>query len=150
MTKYIDLSQPLHEGIPAWDLSCGFHNKISLDYADCEAETKFRVQQLQCPAGIGTHIDAPAHCFPGAATIDQFPIEQCRQVCVVIDVSGKANEQYLLSVSDIEIFEKQHGVIPKGALAIINTGWSKFWDKPKQYHNQLVFPSVSVEAGVAP
>lgn len=146
MHKYIDLSHTLHNKIPAWDLSCGFDNKILLDYADCEDGTKFRVQQLQCPAGIGTHIDVPAHCFPGAATVDEFPVDQCRQNCIVIDISEKSHEQYEVSVSDIQVFEKQYGDITEGTFVIIYTGWSRYWDNPKQYHNELVFPSVSVEA----
>lgn len=29
---------------------------------------------------------------------------------------------------------------------MIQTGWSKFWDKPEKYHNNYIFPSVSLEA----
>ena len=148
MSKYIDLSHTLHDGIPAWNLSCGFHQRTSIDYEECKTDLRFRVQEFSCPAGIGTHMYVPAHCFPGTMTIDQFPIEQCRQPCVVLDVSASIHENYVLSVADIENFEKQYGLIPNDTLVIVYTGWSQYWNTPKHYHNQLVFPSVSVEAAV--
>lgn len=147
MTQYIDLTHTLHDAIPAWDLSCNFRCKTVYDYKDSELETKFRVQKLETPAGIGTHIDLPAHCFPGAMTVDQLPIDECRKPCVVINISSKAlNENFLLSRKDIEDFENAYAQIAKDTFVIINTGWSKYWDNPKQYHNNLIFPSVSAEA----
>ena len=146
MVKYVDLTHTLHNGIPAWDLSCGFQNEISMDYLQCDGAAKFRVQQLSCPAGIGTHMDAPAHCIPGAKTIDAYSVEECKKACVVIDVSNYLNKDYQLSAQEIKLFEKKYGVIPNDAFVIIYTGWSKHWRNPEKYHNQLVFPSVSVEA----
>lgn len=148
MTKYIDLTHELNNNIPAWDLSCGFHDKIVLDYNQCDRPAKFRVQAIDCPAGIGTHMDAPAHCFPGAKTIDQFFVEQCRKPCVVINITDKAHadERYLLSIQDIKLFESTNGEIAQNSFVIVHTGWSKYWNNPEKYHNNLLFPSVSVEA----
>ena len=146
MTQYIDLTHTLHDAIPAWDLSCGFRCKTVHDYEDSKLETKFKVQKLEAPVGIGTHIDGPAHCFLGAMTVDRLPIEECSKPCIVIDVSKISNENFLLSTKDIEDFESAYGKIAKDAFVIINTGWSKYWSNPSQYHNNLVFPSVSAEA----
>ena len=66
--------------------------------------------------------------------------------CVVINVSDKRHERYRVSGQDMENFENTFGLIPKGACVMIKTGWEKFWDDPKQYHNAHVFPSVSLEA----
>lgn len=148
MTKYIDLTHELKHNIPVWDLSCGFHNKIVLDYNQCDGPAKFRVQAINCPAGIGTHMDAPAHCFPGAKTIDHFSLEQCRKSCVVINIADKAQADngYQLTIEDINLFEEKHGDIALDSFVIVYTGWSKYWNNPEKYHNNLIFPSVSAEA----
>lgn len=58
--KIIDLSHILDEATIAWDGNCGFEHILETDYADCASEVPFRVQKIKMPAGIGTHIDAPA------------------------------------------------------------------------------------------
>ncbi len=73
--KLIDLTQTLSEETPSWDGGCGFNHNIKLDYDECDSATKFRVGQIKMHAGIGTHIDAPSHCIPGAATVEQVPLD---------------------------------------------------------------------------
>ena len=144
--KLIDLTHPLTEGTPSWDDSCGFKHTISLDYADCATEVKFRVQNINMPAGIGTHIDAPAHCDPQGKTIDAISLRECFAPCVVINISEKAHETYQFSVQDILDFEKQYQAIQSGDFVLIRTGWARYWSRPLQYRNNLQFPSVSKEA----
>ncbi|MBM3886830.1 cyclase family protein [Candidatus Dependentiae bacterium] len=143
--KLIDLSHTLTPEIPAWDQHCGFNLSNTLDYTDCATQTKFRVQSLSMNAGIGTHIDAPAHCFPGGQTIAEIPLEKLLTPCVVIDVSHKAHAAYKISVNDIKNFETQHSIISTDTLVIIRTGWEQYWHEPSRYHNNWQFPSVSQE-----
>jgi len=144
--RIIDLTHILEENIPSWDLCCGFIQNIKYDYSDSSEEVKFLVNQLKMDAGIGTHLDAPAHCFPHGTTIDQLPLENLILPCVVIDVSKSAHERYSVSVQDIKTFENTYGEINKGQFIMIRTGWEKFWDDPKKYHNNHLFPSISKEA----
>ena len=142
----IDLTHTLSETIPSWNGSCGFKPTIKVDYTDCTTPVKFRVQQITIHAGIGTHIDAPAHCFAGRATIDQLELNNLVAQCIVIDVSQQAHERYSVSVSDIERFEKTYGTLPPHSFILIRTGWSKFWNEPEKYRNNHIFPSVSLSA----
>ena len=144
--KLIDLTHPLKENIPYWDAHCSFHHNNTLDYSDCTTEVKFRVQNITTPAGIGTHIDAPAHCDPIGKTIDKINLDECVAHCVVIDISHKIHETYQCSPEDIINFENQHQLIKPKDFVIIWTGWSKFWGEPEKYRNNLVFPSISKEA----
>lgn len=144
--QWIDLTYTLEPSIPCWDKSCGFENAVQLDYADCTDAVKFRVQHIAMDAGIGTHIDAPAHCTPGGFTIDQLSLTDLQANCVVIDVSDKAHERFTLSVTDVEQFEQQYGKIPPSSVVLIRTGWDKFWMQPEKYHNNHIFPSVSFRA----
>lgn len=142
--QLIELTHTLDETSPSWEENCGFSSSIVLDYANC-TETKFRVQHLTMPAGMGTHMDAPSHCCPDGLSIDQIPLDKLAAPCVVIDVSQKAHELYSVAPQDIADFEKKHGFIQPNSFVIIKTGWSRFWDTPIQYRNNYHFPSVSAE-----
>jgi len=143
--KIIDLTHALAPNIPTWDVGCGFKHTTKLDYADCDTDVKFCVQQVQMDAGIGTHMDAPAHCIEGGITIDQIPLQTLVAPCVVINVSEHKDERYQVSIRDIQTFEAQYGTISKGTLVLIRTGWEQFWHQPEKYRNDLQFPSVSRE-----
>ena len=143
--EIIDLTHSLTSEIPQWGIECGFRHHIVTDYSDCASQVKFRAQRLEMVAGIGTHMDAPAHCIPGSATIDDLPLTSLITPCRVIDVSQKANERYLISVEDIQSFEKEHGLIPKDSFVLLHTGWGEYWDNPATYRNNLIFPSLSLE-----
>ncbi len=143
---WIDLTHSLSSDIPQWNIDCGFKKFITLDYAACDAEVKFQVNKLNMVAGIGTHIDAPAHCIKGAKTIDQISLNQLIARCYLIDVSNKSHEAYKISVNDIFDFELNYERIQKCSIVLFYTGWSQFWENNAQYRNNLIFPSVSIEA----
>lgn len=144
--KVIDLTHTLDETIPSWNGGCGFKHEIRLDYDDCATDVKFRVQQIKMHAGIGTHIDAPAHIIPGGLTVDQLSLQQLIAPCVMIDLSSRAHERYGVSVDDIFAFEEVHGIIQPQSFIIIRTGWDRFWSEPHRYRNNHVFPSITSEA----
>ncbi len=143
--KLIDLTHALSPAIPTWDGSCGFDHRRHSDY-DPGVEYQFRIHRVVMNEGIGTHMDSPAHCIPGASTIDRLSLENLAVPCVVIDVSATADMRYKVSPEDIMNFEKTHGSIPAGSLVMVKTGWERFWQKPEQYRNDHLFPSVSPEA----
>ena len=142
----IDLTHTLDRTIPTWNGGCGFHHDVHIDYSDSPSEDQFRVMKVKMHAEIGTHMDAPSHCIPGGRFIHDFDVNDLIMPCVVIDVSGQCHERYSLNTQDVENFERKHGIIPKGACVMVQTGWSKFWSTPEKYHNNHVFPSVSSEA----
>ncbi|HET9843129.1 MAG TPA: cyclase family protein [Gammaproteobacteria bacterium] len=144
--KIIDLTHTLNNNVPTWNGGCGFHHDLHLDYTDCEGEDKFRVMKLRMHAGIGTHMDAPSHCIPGGECIDAIKVEELCMPCFVIDVSNKATEQYIVTLEDILAFESKLGRISQGSCVMVKTGWEKNWHSPEKYHNNHVFPSVSIEA----
>lgn len=140
--RVIDLTHTIDENSPSWDGSCGFKHEIKLDY-DCSSAVQFRVQQIKMNAGIGTHMDAPAHCIPGASTIDELQLSNLIAPCIVIDVSKSAHERYSVSPEDIKDFEKNHGTINHGSFIMIQTGWEQFWCDSEKYRNNHLFPSIS-------
>jgi kynurenine formamidase len=141
-----DLTHSLNAEIPTWDGHCGFQLVTKLDYADCTTEDKFRVQKISTNAGIGTHIDAPRHCFSDGVDIASLSLESLIVPCIVIDVSKKAydNPNYKVTIDDIDAFEKEYSEIKSGSCVMFYTGWSQYWPAEK-YRNNLCFPSISIE-----
>ncbi len=140
--KMIDLTHTLSSDVPSWDGGSCFNISIALDYAECTPPNLFRVQKIETKAGAGTHMDAPAHCFPGGKTIDALLLESLISDCVVIRVDDVADEKYLVMPEVIEAFEKEHGKIQENTFVIFYTGWDKHWNNPEAYRNNLRFPSV--------
>ncbi len=143
---FIDLTHTLTEEIATWNGCCGFVSQVKRDYEDNETAVKFRVQQLSMNAGIGTHIDAPAHCFPNGQTIEEIALRKLIVPCIKIDVSKKADEKYQIIKQDIDEFEAKYGLIPKNVLTIFYTGWDQFWLEPTKYRNNYCFPTVAMSA----
>lgn len=144
--KLVDLTHTLLPGVPQWDRNCGFQKQTLLDYSDCKNKVKFRVQKLSMVSGIGTHIDAPMHCFENGKSVADIPLEDLISPCIIIDVAPKAHDQYKISIHDVKEFESQYGEIQENTFVIIHTGWAKYWSIPEKYRNNLCFPTLSKEA----
>lgn len=141
---FIDLTHKLHPHVPTWwSGSCGFCLEVKKEY-----DPLFRIQQIKMHGGVGTHMDAPSHRFPGAASIADIALEQLIVPICMMDLSSKASADYELSEIEILEHEKEHGKIPKNALFIAFTGWSRLWSDPEAYRNkdsqgEMHFPSLS-------
>lgn len=142
--KPIDLTHTLSSSTPYWDGSCGFTLTTDTDYADCIPPNIFRTQKINMCAGVGTHMDAPAHGVPGGKTIEKLPVTDLVSDCIVIRVDQEAHETYVIMPSVIELFEKYNGVIPPNSFVIFYTGWDQHWSTPEKFINDYRFPSVDV------
>ena len=140
----IDLTHTISSDIPTFDGGCGFTMTTALDYADCAEPNLFKVQKIEMKAGIGTHMDAPAHCIPGGKTIDTLSLEDLVADCVVVHLPDNMNEEYEIMPSVIESFERKYGKITPNTFVIFHTGWSLLWDTPEKYINGNKSPSVHV------
>ncbi len=143
--KIIDLTHTLHADMPTWGGGCGFSSTIKMDYPD-----GLRAQSLRLHAGIGTHMDAPAHFKKGGTDVSEIPLEELMLPLVTIDLSKKAHADYVITVEDLKEFDKNHP-IPKGSFVACATGWSRFIHDPKAYRHVGVdgamhFPTYSAEA----
>lgn len=141
--RKIDLTQSLNSSIPAWEKSCGFKSHITVDY-----DQGCRAQKLEIAAGIGTHIDAPAHFIPNGQDIASLSLEKLIVLARVIDLSANLDPDYLASPEDIIEHEKKYGKIPENNLIIFHTTWSRYWFDVKKYRNEdkngtMHFPGIS-------
>lgn len=147
----IDLTYPLNEKNPHWPIG----NYTPFKYEIIATIKKDRVfsGKYSTPEHLGTHIDAPNHFEQNQPSVDQIPFEQLIGSAVVINIAEKAERDadYTLSLSDISLWEKEHGIIPKGSIVLVNTGWSKRWNNFDDYKNIdknscMHFPGYSKEA----
>ncbi len=143
--QIIDLTHTLSSSIPGFDAGCCYSLKIACDYKDCTAPNLFRTQKIECMGGAGTHMDAPAHAFENAQTIDAVELETLVTDCVVIFNNNAPDENYLVMPEAIDAFEKEYGKIRPKTFVIFHTGWDRYWDTPEKYRNDLKFPSVHEE-----
>jgi kynurenine formamidase len=83
----------------------------------------------------GTHLDAPYHFAKGKWTTDQIPLENLTGRAVVIDVSSRAlkDADYLISVQDVEAWEKANGRIPDGSIVLFRTGYGTYYPDATKY-----------------
>lgn len=83
----------------------------------------------------GTHLDAPVHFAKGHESVDEIPVQQLIGAAVVIDVTKQCatNPDYLVSVADIEDWEKRNGRISPGTIVLLRTGFGKYYPDKKKY-----------------
>ena len=101
----------------------------------------------------GTHLDAPNHFVEGQIPMDQIPLDQLIVGAVVIDTRAEVRENpdYVLTPDDIRGWEGTNGLIPRGTLVLMYTGWDERWSDFALYKNadeddKLHFPGFSPEA----
>ena len=79
----------------------------------------------------GTHFDAPIHWISGKdlpdSSVDTIPVGNFLAPACVIDMvaPSAADPDYVLTVADIETWERAHQKIPAHSWVLLRTDWSK-------------------------
>lgn len=119
---WVDLSRSVSPNTAHWSGFPDMKVRDMFQYKD-----GFFVEEYTMVSQYGTHIDAPNHFVQGNRGLDELlPAEMVRPLCV-IDVSEKAalNDDYEITLTDVENWEKNHGKIPEEAFVALRTDWSK-------------------------
>ena len=83
----------------------------------------FKETKLQMYSHTGTHMDPPAHLFPGRTTLDQFPVDQFIGKALVIDChSLKEGESITM-----EYIKKVEDKAERADFLLFYLGWDKRW-----------------------
>lgn len=132
--EWIDLTHPFNEQSVYWPTADAF-KKTEVAHGHTPGGWFYTAYNFSAAEHGGTHIDAPIHFAEGGLTVDQIPLSQLTGPGFVIDVSRQsaADVDYLVTVQDIERFEKAHGRIPPGAIVLLNTGRAVLYGDPKAY-----------------
>lgn len=141
--QVIDLTSPLHEDSPILMLppemgqTAPFKLEQISNYDD--RGPAWYWNNFHTGEHTGTHFDAPNHWVTGKDLDDVSQVPPSRLIgpAVVLDFvkEAHANPDFLLEISHIEAWEKEHGAIPKGAWVLFRTGWSAFGDDKAKFAN---------------
>ena len=91
----------------------------------------------------GTHVDAFSHMKPGAASIDEMPLEMFYGRAICFDMTHIPDKGEI-QVSDLEEAQERTGVTVDGHIVLLNTGVHS-----RHYPTRAIFdvnPGISAEA----
>lgn len=147
----VDLTHELAADAAAWP---GSRSPFQMDTITATATAA--MFRLTFNEHFATHMDAPRHASGAGWTNEQIPLSHLVAPLIVIDVRAAASKDrdYGLTVVDVEVHERQHGPVPRGAIVLLRTGWAKYWSTPAMYFGadtsvrpvKLHFPSFGVDA----
>ena len=132
--KWIDLTYDFSDKTLYWPTANGF--KLDTAFNGITPAGFYYEAYNYCAAEHGgTHLDAPVHFAKGKWSADQVPLEKLTGEAVVIDVSGNAlkNSDYMISVADIESWEKTNGKLKDDIIVFFRTGYGSFYPDAKKY-----------------
>jgi len=129
--RVVDLTQPLSETTPVLQLPPPFANTPGLSRSDIshydELGPAWAWATLTVGEHVGTHFDAPIHWITGRDGEDVASVAPAKLVApvAVIDKSAEAaaDPDYLITLADIEAWEREHGSLPEGGWLFLRTGW---------------------------
>jgi kynurenine formamidase len=131
--QIIDLTAPLDADTPILALPAPFANTIpfrleEISHYDDRGPAWFW-NNIHTGEHTGTHLDAPNHWITGRTKSDvsQFPLSNMLAPGAVLDVASQAaaNPDFLIEVSHIEAWQKDHGPLPNGCWLLCRTGWAE-------------------------
>jgi kynurenine formamidase len=155
--EVVDLTAPLSERTPVIQLPPPFANTAGFSLREIsrydDRGPAWYWNDISTGEHVGTHFDAPVHWITGRRGLDvaQVPPAQLIGPAVVVDRSADCAQDpdFLLEVSHLEDWQREHGPLPQGGWLLYRTGWEA------RAHDQSAFlnadetgphtPGVSVE-----
>ncbi|MBN2583793.1 MAG: cyclase family protein [Planctomycetes bacterium] len=139
MSRYIDVSMPIANGMLVWPTDPGVEVRVFKSPSKGDRST---VSEITMGTHTGTHIDAPKHFLPEAEGVQALDLDALIGRCTVLDVRGVGNvepehlkpaldagaERILLRTGTIEKqlatgFSKDYpGITAAGAKALADAG----------------------------
>lgn len=121
--EWVDLSMDVSPDTLHYD---GFDDLKIKDILNFE-EHGAHAREFTLVSQYGTHIDPPSHFVPGGRSLEEIELLELAYPLCVIDVSkqAKENNDFMLSVADIELWEQENGEIPPDSFVAMRTDWSK-------------------------
>ncbi len=126
--KIIDLSHPLVPSMPVYP---GTEPPEFTDVYTYGTDG-FLEKKITFYSHAGTHLDAPAHLFPGGKTLDAYPVDQFAGPAVVLRLTGTEGR---IAVADLLPYEEE---LSRAAYVLLYTGWSHKWGSPAYFSSYPV------------
>lgn len=130
----VDLTYSYSAETIYWPTEDGF--KIDADFSGMtEKGYYYSAKKFSAPEHGGTHMDAPIHFAENGKTVDKIPLDNLIGPAIVIDVSKEAlaDPDYQISIQDFSNWESSYGKIPDGIIALLRTGYGRYWPDRLKY-----------------
>ncbi len=129
--EVVDLTAPLSERTPVIQLPQPFANTTGFSLTEIsrydDRGPAWYWNDISTGEHVGTHFDAPVHWITGRDGIDvaRVPPAQLVGPAVVVDRSADCarNPDFLLEVSHLDDWQREHGPLPRGGWLLYRTGW---------------------------
>jgi kynurenine formamidase len=154
--EVVDLTHGFGAETIYWPTSPSGFEYRRLAFGDMPGGWFYAAGAFTAPEHGGTHLDAPLHFSASGLPVDRIDVRRLVAPAVVIDVSAQAarDRDYRATREDVLAFEAAHGRVEAGSIALLRTGWSRFWPDRKAYLGdaalgsaaKLSFPSFGAEA----
>jgi len=102
------------------------------------AQHGFAEKLFQLFSHVGTHIDAPGHILPGAATLDELAVDRFLGAGLVLDVAAAKGDK--IEIADLEPYKENLNGIE---FALLHSGWARHWGEDRYFSS---YPVLSLEA----
>ena len=132
--RIVDLSYAFDASTVYWPTAERF--KLETDFEGMTEKGYFySAYRYSAAEHGGTHLDSPIHFAKGRHTVDQIPLEQLMGAAVVVDVTKQCvnNPDYLVSVADLQDWERKNGRLANGVIVLLRTGFGKYYPDRKKY-----------------
>ena len=137
MSKMIDLTLPIHEGMTTYPSA--WHPPTEISILGRHHIEGRMTRKLTIGTHSGTHVDSPLHFIPGAVPIDEVPLETLVGRAKLIDMSHKKP----LDIITRDDFDSCGITSQKGDRIVVRTDWS---DQIYEKDYYQAYPSFSKDA----
>ena len=117
--KVIDLTHLITENMPVYPGT----EPPKFESANTYEKNGFKETKISMFTHTGTHMDPPAHLYPGRTTLDQFPPEQFIGKALVIDCRNLKDGEAIT----MEQMKPYGDKVKKADFLLFNLGWDKYW-----------------------
>jgi kynurenine formamidase len=154
-TKVVDLTYSYDEKTIYWPTAQPFHFERE-NWGMSSGGYWYSAGRFSASEHGGTHLDSPIHFGKDQATTDRIPLSSLIGRAVVIDATAACakDRDYRITAADLAAWERAHGRIPAGCIALMRMGWGKYWGDKKRYlgddtpgdASHLHFPGIAQDA----
>ncbi|MDH3206762.1 MAG: cyclase family protein [Gemmatimonadota bacterium] len=154
--RWLDLTHSFSESTIYWPTDTAGFQLEQLSFGPTDGGWFYASYAFSSAEHGGTHLDAPIHFARGRLTNDQIPLSALMGPAAVVDVSDRADQDYLVTVADLTSWESEHGELPDGGILLLRTGWGARWGDRMAYLGtdrigadavaDLHFPGLGAEA----
>jgi kynurenine formamidase len=132
--EVVDLSHTLSPRTPRFAVPAEFEQPAQFQIEEIsnydERGPNWYWNNFSCAEHTGTHLDAPVHWITGKdyadGATDTINVRKFIAPACVINVADRVaeNEDFQLTIADVEAWESEHGRIPAGSWVLVRTGWA--------------------------